>query len=57
MINEAKKYIAQKVNCNVDNIFFVINATDAFNGFLKTIYWKKILLLIVIWHNRVSKTH
>ncbi|CAM6000977.1 unnamed protein product [Sphagnum balticum] len=40
-INEVRTFVAKYVNANKNNVFLVENASDGFNGFMKSIKWKE----------------
>ncbi len=41
MLNDLKMYIAKRINCKPENLFFIENATDGINSILKSFTWNK----------------
>jgi selenocysteine lyase/cysteine desulfurase len=40
LLNKSREYLAKRINCKVQNLFLVQNATDAFNCLAKSMVWK-----------------
>lgn len=58
MINETRTYVASRINCKPDNVFFVENATDGINTVLKSFNWTQndIILIPNTAYSCVRKT-
>ena len=58
MINQVRAFVARKVNAKTENIYMVQNATDAFNGLMKSLDWKvgDIVLLPNTAYASIRKT-
>lgn len=58
MITSARNYIAQRINCKADNLFFVQNATDGINCVLKSFNWHEgdVVLIPNTAYSCVRKT-
>jgi selenocysteine lyase/cysteine desulfurase len=41
LVEEARTYIAYRINCSPQNVFLVQNATDGINSILKSFNWKE----------------
>lgn len=41
LVEDARAYIATRINCKPQNVFFIQNATDGINSILKSFTWKE----------------
>lgn len=41
MLNDLRAYVASRINCRTQNVFFVENATDGINCVLKSQTWSE----------------
>ena len=58
MITSARTYIAARIKCKPDNLFFVQNATDGINCILKSFNWHEgdVVLIPNTAYSCVRKT-
>lgn len=58
MITSARSFIAHRINCRPENLFFVQNATDGINSILKSFNWHEgdVILIPNTAYSCVRKT-
>ena len=58
MIIDLRTYVASKINCKPQNVFFIENATDGINSILKSFNWSEgdVILLPNTAYGCVRKT-